>query len=106
MTIILDALSVILLLSGAALVLTGTIGILRFPNALTQLHAAGITDTLGVTFIILGLMLKAGLSLISLKLLIILFILVFTNPTASHALARAYIHYSKRPWQAQKDSDS
>ncbi len=99
MSLLLDMVSGVLLLSGAAFVLIGTIGILRLPDALTQLHAAGITDTLGTALIIFGLMVQAGFGLVSVKLLLILGILIFTNPTASHALARAYMHYQQRPWR-------
>lgn len=99
MSVFLDVASGVLLLGGAAFVLIGTIGILRLPGALAQLHAAGITDTLGVALIILGLVVKAGFTLISVKLLIILGVLVFTNPVASHALARAVVHYQRRPWR-------
>jgi multicomponent Na+:H+ antiporter subunit G len=98
MMLVLDIISGALMLIGAAFVLIGSAGLLRLPDALTEIHAAGITDTLGVGLIILGLVVKAGLTLVSVKLLIILLVLVFTNPAASHALARAVIHYQRRPW--------
>lgn len=98
MMLVLDIISGALMLIGAAFVLIGTAGLLRLPDALTEIHPAGITDTLGVGLIILGLAVEAGFSLVSVKLLIILVILVFTNPAASHALARAIIHYQSRPW--------
>ncbi len=99
MTLLIDILSGALLLGGAAFVIIGTIGILRLPDALTQLHAAGITDTMGVTLIILGLMAQSGFTLVTVKLLLILLVLVFTNPAASHALARAVVHYERTPWR-------
>jgi multicomponent Na+:H+ antiporter subunit G len=105
-TFAIDLLSGILLVSGAALVLLGTIGILRLPDALTQIHAAGITDTLGVALVILGLIVKAGFSLLALKLLIVLLLLVFTNPTASHSLARAVVSYRRQPWRREQEDDS
>jgi multicomponent Na+:H+ antiporter subunit G len=105
-TFAIDLLSGILLVGGSMLVLLGTIGILRLPDALTQLHAAGITDTLGVALVIFGLIVKAGFSLLALKLLIILLLLVFTNPTASHSLARAVVSYRRRPWRGEGRGDS
>ena len=91
MSIIIDILGWILLISGGAFVIIGGIGVLRMPDVFTRLHAAGITDTLGAALIIIGLMLQseARLSLITVKLLLILFFLLFTSPTASHALAQA-----------------
>jgi len=85
----LDLLSGLCLLAGGVFGILGGIGLLRFPDFYTRLHAAGITDTLCAFLIIGGLLLQTGLALISLKLLLILVFMVFTSPTASHALARA-----------------
>ncbi|GJL80687.1 MAG: hypothetical protein DHS20C01_03210 [marine bacterium B5-7] len=96
MSVMMDVVSGILLFSGAFFMLVGTIGILRFPDAMAQIHAAGITDTLGVALIVLGLMVQAGFTLLTIKLLVILAVLLFTNPTASHALSRSIAHYNAR----------
>lgn len=77
------------LLAGGAFGIIGGIGLLRFPDFYTRLHAAGVTDTLCALLIVLGLVLQAGLSLLSIKLLLILLFLLFTAPTATHALASA-----------------
>lgn len=82
-------LSAAFLLSGGLFGIIGGIGLLRFPDFYSRLHAAGITDTLCALLIVGGLLIQAGLSLISIKLLLILLFLLFTAPTASHALARA-----------------
>lgn len=77
------------LLTGGLFGVLGGIGLLRFPDFYSRLHAAGITDTLCAFLIIVGLVIQAGLALISIKLMLILIFMVFTAPTASHALARA-----------------
>ena len=59
------------------------------PDFYTRSHAASVTDTLGATLILLGLGLHAGLSLISVKLVFVLFLLYVTSPTATHALVKA-----------------
>lgn len=87
--IVLDLLSWLSLLSGSAFVLIGGVGVLRMPDFYTRLHPGGITDTLGAGLILLGLMFQAGLSLVTIKLILILIILWVTNPTACHALAKA-----------------
>ena len=94
------------LILGVIFTLIGSIGVLRLPDALTQLHAAGITDTMGAALIILGLVLKVGAGLLSVKLLIILLFLLFTNPAASHSLARAVRHYRNRPWMERVRSET
>ncbi|MDZ7736913.1 MAG: monovalent cation/H(+) antiporter subunit G [Gammaproteobacteria bacterium] len=86
---VLDVISGIFLISGGVFGILGGIGLLRFPDFYTRLHAAGITDTLCAFLIIVGLVIQAGLALVSIKLMLILVFMVFTAPTASHALARA-----------------
>ncbi len=87
--LMLDILSGILLLTGGLFGMLGGLGLLRFPDFYTRLHAAGVTDTLCALLIVGGLTLQSGLSLLTVKLLLILLFLLFTAPTASHALARA-----------------
>jgi len=97
MTVLLDLLSWLTLLSGAFFVIVGGVGVIRLPDFYTRLHAAGITDTLGAGLIILGLLFQAGLTQVSIKLLLILIFLWFTSPTATHALARAALADPENP---------
>ncbi|MGI9333106.1 MAG: monovalent cation/H(+) antiporter subunit G [Gammaproteobacteria bacterium] len=89
---LIDGLSFVLLLAGGALVLIGGVGLLRFPDFFTRLHAASVTETLALTLIVLGLSLHAGFSLIGLKLLLVFVFMLLTVPVATHALARAALH--------------
>jgi multicomponent Na+:H+ antiporter subunit G len=89
MNIAIDIASWILLVAGGLFCIVGGIGLLRMPDFYTRVHAASVTDTLGVGFMLLGLMLQAGLSLITMKLLIIGLLIFFTSPAATHALAKA-----------------
>lgn len=94
---IIDIVSWILLLAGGALGIVGGIGIHRFPDFYSRLHAAGITDTLCAMLILLGLGLQAGWSIAAFKLALIFVFLFFTCPTASHALANAALHSGLKP---------
>lgn len=94
---ILDTISWILLLAGGALGIIGGIGIIRFPDFYSRLHAAGITDTLCAMLILSGLALQAGWGLAAFKLVAIFAFLFFTSPTASHALANAALHSGLLP---------
>jgi multicomponent Na+:H+ antiporter subunit G len=53
------------------------------------MHATSVTETLGAGLILLGLVLQAGFTLVTAKLLMVGLIIFFTSPTATHALARA-----------------
>lgn len=94
---LLDAVSAIMLLGGGAFAVIGGLGLVRFPDVYTRLHAGGITDTLAPLLIIGALLLQSGISVLSFKLLLILLFLLFTTPTASHATARAAMAAGLKP---------
>jgi multicomponent Na+:H+ antiporter subunit G len=91
-------LSALLLLSGGLLGVVGGIGILRFPDFYTRLHAAGVTDTLCAGLFLGGLALHFGFTLATVKLGLIFAFLLFTAPTATHALAKAARNNGLQPW--------
>ena len=98
-----DVLSGLLIVAGTVFLLTGVLGVLRFPDFYSRLHAAGKGDTLGQALVLVGLMLVAGLTLVSVKLaFVIIFVFIF-NPTATHALARGAWIAGLRPWTGQKE---
>ena len=89
MTVFIDALSWICLAGGGFFCIVGAAGMLRMPDFYTRMHAASVIETLGVGLLLAGLMLQAGLTLVSVKLAVIGLLVMFASPTASHALARA-----------------
>ena len=86
---IIEILSWICLVLGGLLGIIGGIGLHRFPDFYTRLHAAGTTDTLCAALFLLCLGFQAGLTLASLKLFLIFAFIFLTSPTASHSLANA-----------------
>ncbi len=97
MSLILEIGSGLCLLLGSFLCLSGGVGILRFPDFYTRIHAVGVTDTLGAGLILTGLMLISPDGLVLLKLIMILLFTLFINPTASHALAKAALRNNLKP---------
>lgn len=97
MDIIADIISWPLLVIGSVFVVIGGVGILRMPDFFTRLHPAGITDTMGAGLILVGLMFQAGLTLITVKLVLIFIFLMLTSPTSSHATARAALADGQKP---------
>ena len=86
-----------MILAGSVFVVIGAIGLLRMPDLYTRMHAASVTDTLGAGLLLGGLMLQAGLSLVTLKLLFLLALIFLLGPVATHALAQAALHERVEP---------
>ena len=105
MSAIVDLLSWLCLLGGGFFVLAGGIGVVRLPDVYTRSHAAGMTDTLGAGLILIGLMLQGGLTLITVKLILILVFIAFTSPTSTHALIHTAHASGVRPLLAEDDAD-
>jgi multicomponent Na+:H+ antiporter subunit G len=84
-----ETIGYIFIVIGAFLLITGSIGILRFPNFFSRLHPAGITDSLGAPLTLFGVILIKGLTLFSAKVSLLILLIYITSPTACHALARA-----------------
>jgi len=74
---------------GGACALIGAMGILRFPDVYNRLHANTVVVVGGVIMTLLGAGLLTGLSVYSLKALLIAIFLFLTNPVGAHAIARA-----------------
>ncbi len=90
--------ALVILAAGSFFLLIGSIGLLRLPDFYSRCHATGKSDTLGVMLLVLGLVLVEGLTLNAVKLLLILTFVGLTNPTATHALARAAFQIGLKPW--------
>lgn len=75
--------------AGLFFVIVGAVGVIRFPDFYSRLHAAGITDTLGAGLMLLGLMLHADSLQGVAKLALIGLFLFLTSPTSTHAVANA-----------------
>ena len=97
MDVVVNGLSWALLLTGSFFVITGGVGLLRFPDVYSRMHAAGMTDTLGAALFIAGMAVQGGFTLITVKLLMILLFIFFTSPTATYALANAVWSSGVRP---------
>ncbi len=93
----LDALSWLSIVGGIFFIVVGSIGLVRLPDVYTRLHAAGMTDTMGAGLVLIGLSFQAGLTLVTVRLLLIWAFLLFTSPIGTHALARAALHGKVEP---------
>jgi len=85
------------ILLGSFFVAVGALGLVRMPEIFTRMHAASVIDTTGVGFLILGMCLQAGFSLVTFKLLFLLALFALTGPTVAHALAQVCLHEGIKP---------
>lgn len=97
---VLDIVTGVLLAIGSLLVLSGGIGLLRLPDFYTRIHAAGLTDSAGATFILFGLLLQVPDWGVAVRLGLIVIFLLLTGPTATHVLAKAARKDNVHVWMA------
>ena len=106
MSALLEVVSWALLLAGSFFSVLAGIGLLRLPDFFSRVHGAGILDTLGIGLLLAGMIVQAGLTMTSVKLVLIALFIVITGPTAAHALARAALHAGLRPPVDRKQPSS
>lgn len=80
--------AVVLIVLGAVVVVISVLGLYRLKDALERIHAAALTDTLGLILIVAGLVLLCGITVHSLKLLLLVIIWWVTSPVSAHLIAR------------------
>jgi multicomponent Na+:H+ antiporter subunit G len=104
MDIILNIGGALCLFMGSFLCISGGVGILRFPDFYTRMHAVGVTDTLGAGMILVGLMFYSPDFLTFSKLVMILLLTLLIGPTTSHVLAKAAMHNGLMPTLENEDT--
>ncbi|MDP5345161.1 MAG: monovalent cation/H(+) antiporter subunit G [Paracoccaceae bacterium] len=96
-TLVRDLVTWALLLSGSFFFVVGAVGMVRMPDLFTRMHAASVTETLGVGLLLAGMMLEAGIGQITAKLFILGALFFFASPVSTHALAQAALHMGVKP---------
>ena len=98
-----DLLGYILISTGLVFFLGTTIGLLRFPDFYTRMHAAGKGDTLSTVMILIGCICLVPMDLLlAIKILLIINFIFIGSPTATHAMMDAGNKAGATPWR--KDS--
>jgi multicomponent Na+:H+ antiporter subunit G len=88
MTLALEVFSVLAIAAGAFFFLAGTVGLLRFPDPLSRLHALTKADNLGLGLVVLGLLPRADWPLGALKLVAVWLLALLAAGTVSQLIAR------------------
>ncbi len=97
---LIDFISTLLLITGAIFFLAGTVGLLRFPDVYTRLHALTKADNLGLGLIVGGLALQAESWVIAFKLIVIWLLVLLASAVACHLVARSALHRKILPWKS------
>ena len=98
MEMIADIVSIVLVSGGVFFLFMGAVGMLRFPDFYTRMHAAGKCDTLGSLLVVSGIAVYLGPTLNSIKVIAIAVFIFLTSPTATHAIARAALRNKVPHW--------
>jgi multicomponent Na+:H+ antiporter subunit G len=94
-----DAVVLWLLVTGIAFFFAGSLGVLRFPDVYTRLHALTKADNLGLGFVVVALAIRADSPVIAAKLVLIWVLVLIAGATAGHLVAEAARTSGIRPWE-------
>jgi len=95
----LDLASAALLTIGGAFFFAGTVGLLRFPDVYSRLHALTKADNLGLGFVASGLALEVGDVAVAFKLGVIWALVVVSSSISSQLVARMAWKAGEAPWR-------
>jgi multicomponent Na+:H+ antiporter subunit G len=94
-----EFLTLFLLLVGTGFFLAGTLGLLRFPDVYTRLHALTKADNVGLGMVVAGLALQAESWAVAGKLLLIWLLVLLASASVGHLVARTALRKGIKPWQ-------
>lgn len=92
------------LAGGAFFLLASAIGMLRLTDFYCRLHASGNSETLGVMLSFMGLVIYEGLTLTSLKMIMIFLLIFLGNPIGTHILSKAAYKSGHHVWTLEEDA--
>ena len=96
MSALLDAFTYVAVVTGMFFFLAGTVGLLRFPDALTRLHALTKADNLGLGLVVFGLLPQVDGFANGLKLVVIWLLVMLSSADAGQLIARAVRRVRRR----------
>lgn len=94
-----EVLVVIFMIAGLFFFLVGTVGVVRFPDALTRAHGAAKCDTLGAVLCLISLIIYNGSLISNIKIFLVIVFVWVTNPTATHMIAKAILNGEGREYK-------
>ena len=98
MILVQQVIAIIFMVGGVFFLTVSAIGLLRFPDFYSRLHAIGKSETLGTILVLAGLAVLNGWELSTAKILLILFFVLIANPTATHVISQTALHSGLPLW--------
>ncbi len=98
MTLI-EGLSAVILVSGTIFFLAGTLGLIRFPDIYSRLHALTKADNIGLGLIVVGLSLQAETWTVVFKLIFIWVLVLLAGASTAHLISRIALKRGVEPWK-------
>ena len=89
MTSLADIFTIVAVSAGSFFFLAGTVGLLRFPDSLSRLHALTKADNLGLGLVVLGLLPQASGLLGGVKLNAVWLLVLLSSATVAQIIAHA-----------------
>ena len=97
MELVKDIITGIFFFIGSISIIIGACGLIKLPDVFSRIHAAGMIDTGGSAFFLLGMIVQSGWSLITVKLVLIGIFIFFTSPVTSHVTANLALEKNLTP---------
>ena len=90
MDLLIDIITGLCFFIGSLSIIIGACGLIKLPDVFSRIHSAGMIDTAGAAFIILGMIFQSGISLATAKLVFIGIFIFFSSPVSSHVISRIH----------------
>jgi multicomponent Na+:H+ antiporter subunit G len=100
----LEAIQLMLITVGTGFFLVGSVGLLRFPDVYTRIHALTKADNLGLGLVVLGLLPGAESLAAACKMLLIWILALIASASSGYLVARAARRRGIAPWSKQTES--
>lgn len=100
MTLLREALTTALIAASVCFFVAGTVGLLRFPDFYTRVHAMAKADNVGLGLLVAGLALQSESPTALAQLLLVWFLVLLSSVSGAHLLARGAYRRGRQPWRA------
>lgn len=102
MNISLEYLGYAIMMLGTFFMFSAALGLIRMPDVFTRVHPAGVGDAFGAPLVLVGVAVQHGISLYSLKVLVLVLFLMVTSATATHVVVKCAMMAGKKPVSSSK----